>query len=97
VGLTGETEKLGQLQKRIDDLLAPLGFASEARPFTPHLTLARVREQAVPGERQALGQLVGGTDIKSGGSLRVNAVHLMKSQLTGSGAIYTRIASVTLK
>jgi 2'-5' RNA ligase len=97
VGLTGETATLGQLQKRLDDALAPLGFRAEARPFTPHLTLARVREQATPDERQALGRLVGNTGMESGGSLNVNALHLMRSQLTREGPIYTKINSVALK
>lgn len=97
VGLTGETEKLGQLQKRLDDGLAPLGFKAELRPFTPHLTLARVREQAGPDERQALGQLVAGTAVEGGGSVNVNTIHLMRSQLTRSGPIYTQISSVILK
>ena len=97
VGLTGETETLGQLQKRIDDSLAPLGFTAEARAFTPHFTLARVREQATPDERQALGRLVAGTTMVGGGSLNVNAVHLMRSQLTREGPIYSRINSVVLK
>jgi 2'-5' RNA ligase len=97
VGLTGDTETLGRLQKRIDDNLSPLGFTVEARPFTPHLTLARVREQATPDERQALGRLVAGTAIEGGGSLNVNAVHLMRSQLTREGPVYTRIDSVKLK
>jgi 2'-5' RNA ligase len=97
VGLTGETEKLGQLQKRIDDGLAPLGFKGELRPFAPHLTLARVREQAGPDERQALGRLVAGTAMEASGSTNVNALHLMRSQLTRSGPIYTQISSVILK
>ncbi len=97
VGMTGETESLGQLQKRIDAALAPLGFKAEARPFTPHLTLARVREQATPDERQTLGHLVTGAATEGGGSLNVNAVYLMRSQLTREGPIYTRISTVALK
>ena len=97
VGLTGELEKLSHLQKRIDSNLEPLGFKAESRPFTPHLTLARVREQATPDERQNLGQLVTGTTLEGGGSLNVDAVHLMRSQLTSKGPVYTRIGSVTLK
>jgi 2'-5' RNA ligase len=97
VGLAGETATLGHLQKRVDDSLAPLGFQAEARPFTPHLTLARVRELATPDERQALGRLVSGVAMESGGRLNVNAVHLMRSQLTREGPIYTRVSSVTLK
>jgi 2'-5' RNA ligase len=97
VGLKGDVAKLEQLQKHVDTALAPLGFKAEARPFTPHLTLARVREQATPDEKQALGQLVTCTAPADGGSLNVDAVHLMRSQLTHEGPIYSRISSVTLK
>jgi 2'-5' RNA ligase len=97
VGLTGDTETLGRLQKHIDDILLPLGFQPEARAFTPHLTLARVREQATADERQTLGRLVVGTAMEGSSSLNVNAVHLMRSQLTREGPIYTKINSVMLK
>ena len=46
VGISGEVDKLSQLQKRIETTLTPLGFAPESRAFTPHLTLARLRDQA---------------------------------------------------
>ncbi len=97
VGLTGEVEMLAQLQKNFDIALAPLGFPAEARPFTPHLTLARVREEAGPEERQSLGQLVAATALEAGGRVKVQAVNLMRSQLTREGPIYTRISSVALK
>jgi 2'-5' RNA ligase len=97
VGLKGEIEKLGRLQKNIDAVLGPLGFTAENRPFTPHLTLARVREEAGPEERQALGRLVAATACEDIGSFKVDAVHLMRSQLTRNGPIYTRIKSVALK
>ena len=97
VGLKGEVERLARLQQNIDAVLAPLGFKAENRPFTPHLTLARVREDATPEERQALGQLVAVAVPQSGGSFKVDAAHLMKSQLTRNGPIYTRIDSVALK
>jgi 2'-5' RNA ligase len=96
-GLTGELDKLSLLQKNIDSALAPLGFRAEARPFTPHLTLARVREEARPEERQKLGELVTGAASPPGLSFSVDSVHLMKSQLMKTGPVYTRLASVTLK
>ncbi|MFB6363177.1 RNA 2',3'-cyclic phosphodiesterase [Paenibacillus elgii] len=40
-GVQGEVEKLGQLQRRIEDAMTTLGFAAENRPYKPHLTLAR--------------------------------------------------------
>jgi 2'-5' RNA ligase len=97
VGLSGDIEKLGQLQKRIESGLVPLGFAAESRSFTPHLTLGRVRDRATPEERQDLGRLIEGMRFESGAGLKVDAVNLMKSQLTREGPIYSRLSSVELK
>lgn len=96
VGVSGELAKLGQLQKRIDSHLTPFGFATESRPFTPHLTLARVREQASPDELLSFGRLIAGTDFTAAYAFNVDAINLMKSQLTRTGAIYSRINSVRL-
>ncbi|HUT68271.1 MAG TPA: RNA 2',3'-cyclic phosphodiesterase [Dehalococcoidales bacterium] len=97
VGLTGEVERLGQLQKRIEAGLVPLGFAAESRSFTPHLTIGRVRDQATTYERQDLGRLIEGMSFDAGCKLDVESVNLMKSQLTREGPIYSRLGSVMLK
>lgn len=39
-----ESEQLLEIQSRVDDQMAALGFEKEKRAFTPHLTLARFRE-----------------------------------------------------
>jgi len=96
VGISGEVDKLSQLQQRIESNLSHLGFAKESRSFTPHLTLARLRNQPSPDERQRLGQLIASTSFESAHTIEVNAVNLMKSQLTREGAIYSRVSSVKL-
>ena len=97
VGVGGDTEQLSQLQRNIESGLAPLGFAPESREFRPHLTIARLREQASPEERQSFGQLIASTGFEAGFRFGVDAINLMRSQLTPKGAIYTRIGSVRLK
>ncbi len=97
VGISGEVDKLAQLQQRIESNLAPLGFAPESRPFVPHLTLARLRDQALLAERQRFGQLITGTKFEAANAIKVNALSLMRSQLTREGAIYSRISSIGLK
>jgi 2'-5' RNA ligase len=96
VGMGGEVEKLALVQQRIEAGLVPLGFVAEARPFAPHFTLGRVREQASPEERRRLGQVIQSTSFEGGGRFNVDAIHLMKSQLTREGPIYTGIGSVEL-
>ncbi len=97
VGIGGEVDKLGQLQQRIESNLAQLGFAAESRPFTPHLTLARLRDRAAPDERQRFGQLIADTKFEAVYTIKVNSINLIRSQLTREGATYSRLSSVGLK
>ena len=92
-----EVDKLSLLQQRIESNLARLGFALESRPFTPHLTLARFRNWASLEERQRFGELIANTRFEAVYSIAVDAINLMRSQLTREGAIYSRIRSVELK
>ena len=95
VGVSGEIEKLKRLQERIDTSLSPLGFTPESRSFTPHLTIARIRNQASPDERIRFGQLI--TDTKfTACAIGVDGISLMKSQLSREGAIYSRISLTKL-
>ena len=95
VGLSGEVDKLSQLQQRLESNLERLGFAPESRAFTPHLTLARLRNQASLDERQRFGQLIASTRFEAV-TIKVDAISLMRSQLTREGAIYSRLSVVGL-
>jgi 2'-5' RNA ligase len=97
VGLTGELDKLSLLQKHIEESLVPLGFPKEKRPFTPHLTIARIRDYARPDDRLELGQLIDNTSFTEKYKININTIHLIRSQLTREGPIYSKISTVTLK
>jgi len=96
VGISGEVDKLSQLQQHLESNLARLDFAPESRPFTPHLTLARIRNRASLDERQSFGQLIATTRFEATYTIKVDAISLMRSQLTREGAIYSRISSARL-
>lgn len=96
VGVSGEVDKLLTVQKCIDDGLVSLGFVKEMRPFTPHLTLARLREGASSGDRGSFGEIVTRKSPKFNYEMVVDGVNLMRSQLLPSGAVYSRLAEVKL-
>jgi 2'-5' RNA ligase len=96
VGIGGELDKLSRLQQNIDSALAGLGFAKEERSFVPHLTLARIRQGASPLEKRSFGELVGSTIFEDKYHIKVEAISLMRSQLTPAGAIYTCLSKVGL-
>ena len=97
VGIKGEIDKLVSWQQNIDLALASLGFAKEERPFVPHLTLARIRQGASPKERKSFGELVMSTSFEISYPFDVEAVSLMRSQLTLAGAIYSRLFMTKLE
>ena len=96
LGIGGEIAKLVELQKKIDDSLVTFGFPKEIRPFSPHITLARVRESASYHDQQDFGRLISSTQFDVTGMLSIDIVNLMKSQLLPTGAIYNRLATVEL-
>jgi 2'-5' RNA ligase len=96
VGVHGDTDTLSRLQQDIESTLAALGFSREERPFVPHLTLARTREGASAPESRSFGELVASTTFEDKYPFEVEAVKLMRSQLTRAGAIYTCLSVVRL-
>jgi len=96
VGIHGETDMLLRLQQNVDSQLASLSFAKEERPFVPHLTLARLRQEASPEKRRGFGKLVESVSSKASYAINVNTLCLMRSQLRPEGAIYTRLFQVKL-
>jgi 2'-5' RNA ligase len=96
VGIGGEVDKLSRVQQNIDSALAALEFGKEERSFVPHLTLARIRQGASPLERRSFGELVGSTIFEDKYHIKVEAISLMRSQLTPAGAIYTCLSAVGL-
>ena len=87
-----DSGKSAALARQVDDLLEPLGFPREKRPFHPHVTLARVKDlhPALIKEverrirREPLGRCL------------VSAIKLKKSTLTPGGPIYEDLAEVAL-
>jgi 2'-5' RNA ligase len=96
VGITGDLDNLESLQQKLEQGLAGVGFTPERRPFTPHLTLARVRETATLSQRQLLGERISGQLWESSFKIGVDSYSLMRSQLSRSGAVYTQLASIDL-
>jgi 2'-5' RNA ligase len=85
-GIHDASGAIATLQRRIEDGLAPLGFAREERPFKPHLTLGRLK---VPSrEPQLLNALKERMTFEAGVE-RLNHIVLFSSRLTPEGPIYT--------
>lgn len=96
VGLQAPAE-LVSLQRAIEAAAARLGYESEERGFSPHLTIGRVRQNASSSDLHKIRTSLDGTRIGLLGSARVDAIHLFKSELRPEGSIYTRLFSAPLR
>jgi RNA 2',3'-cyclic 3'-phosphodiesterase len=85
------------LQRGIESASRRLGYESEERGFSPHLTIGRVRQNITATEQQVIRRALEETEIDSLGSTRVDSVHLYKSDLRPTGSVYTRLFSAPLK
>jgi 2'-5' RNA ligase len=97
LGLEGEVAELGRLQQGIDRAMSKLGFESEKRPFTAHLTLARLREGCSGSQRLEFAALAGAAVFEPGPPVAVQSVALVRSQLMPRGAVYTRLAEFPMQ
>ncbi len=96
VGLKAPTE-LASLQHAIEAGAERLGYESEERDFSPHLTIGRVRQNASSGDVHKIRAAIEGCRVGLLGSARVEAVHLFKSELRPEGSIYTKLFSAPLQ
>lgn len=89
-------QELGALQHNIEIETARLGYSREHRPFSPHLTLGRVSRNANTEDVHTISEVL--EDFKVGflGAARVKNVHLFRSDLKPSGAVYTSLYSFPL-
>jgi RNA 2',3'-cyclic 3'-phosphodiesterase len=88
---------LDTLQRGIESASHRLGYESEQRPFSAHLTLGRVKQNISAVDQQKIRRAIEGTQVDLLGSARVDSVHLYKSELKPSGSVYTRLYSAPLK
>jgi len=96
VAVRDQGQTLARLQGAVEKHLAPLGWPTEERGFSPHLTLGRVARDATGAEESAIGQMVEKSVVEQIGTQRVSTVKLIQSELRPGGAVYTTLASVPL-
>lgn len=95
VGVEGP-EILENLQRGIEAQTARLGYEAEKRPFSPHLTIGRISRSAKPDEIRIVSDILDSYKLGFIGISPVNQIHLIRSDLNPSGAVYTKILTAQL-
>jgi 2'-5' RNA ligase len=94
VGLSGDEEGMNtllNLQAIIEEGVVAMGCVSEDRPFTPHLTLARIKDGRASGPLRRL--LMNESDRRVG-EFHAGSVSLIKSEPRPTGSLYTSLVEV---
>jgi len=92
VGMTTPAE-LVKLNDLCQEAFVELGCPAERRKFTPHLTIARVRQTE---QADAFRRIIAEHKDFTAGTQYADHVVLYSSQLNPSGAIHTPLATVPL-
>ncbi|MBF0564413.1 MAG: RNA 2',3'-cyclic phosphodiesterase [Nitrospirae bacterium] len=89
---------MAAIQAEIEDALAFLGFKKEDRPFSPHLTIGRVknREGQNLTANKILAEKIGLSKGFNYGTFEVSSICLMRSDLLPTGPRYTVIEEFPL-
>ena len=96
VGVQGDLASLHDLQQGLEDALASLGYDRERRPFSPHLTVARLARRAAPGDRRRATDALFSARWEPGSAIEVDSVNLIRSELHPDGARHHRLARIPL-
>jgi 2'-5' RNA ligase len=89
---------LQRLHSILNRELERRGFETEKRPFSPHLTLARIKQPLTPADLQTLQRLLHSKqDTANSTFYRASSLNVMKSELFRSGAKYTVLQASPLQ
>jgi 2'-5' RNA ligase len=88
-----EAPGLAELAADTDRATAALGIAGEKREYSPHLTLARIKEKT---DLQPLRETIAALPELDFGSFPAASFYLYLSKLRPSGSVYTKLAEFPL-
>lgn len=94
IGASHNAERVVALHAEVSDRLARIGHTPEARPYAPHLTVARVKDARGPDARRAR-DIVRAVET-TGASTHVAALTLFRSHLGRRGSTYEPVLRVPL-
>ncbi len=89
-------EPLHQLQNQIESQLEKLDFPWEGRSFSPHLTLARVRDHAQHASLRKIAEVLTSSKKPQPVEAQAHKITLFCSKLKPSGSVYNALSQFVL-
>lgn len=85
-----------ELQRAIDRETDRMGYPSEERGFSPHLTLGRVSQHANAQDVRQIANTINAAAVGEISKVNVDSIRLFRSDLQAGGAIYTSLLCSSL-
>ena len=95
VGMKGDLDQLVTLQRGVQSALETAGFDRSWERFSPHVTIARVRDRVPSNHRRRVTDALREV-IPSPIKVRVDSITLMRSTPQPGGSIYTHLHTAPL-
>ena len=96
VGVEEPTQRMALLHQAVNDAMEAVGFERETRPFSPHLTLGRVRRRASRRDVQQVSEVAQETEVGRLGEAPVSEMIFFRSILKSTGAEYIPLKTFAL-
>ncbi len=96
VGIEEPTQRLALLHQAVNDAMEAVGFERETRPYSPHLTLGRVRRGASGRDVQQVGEIAQEIEVGYLGEVTVSEMIFFRSILKSTGAEYIPLKTFAL-
>lgn len=87
---------LAEIAQQVEHAAVALGFATEPKPFTPHLTLARTGREAAAAQLADVEAALAAQPVPEV-SASLSELGLFESQLKAGGAVYNPLVRSTLR
>ena len=95
MGVTEGLDALARLHQEVGGRLLRWGFQEEGRPYSAHLTLARIKERLPPALRAILRETLRQSTAE-GGRCQIDALTVFRSRTSPAGALYEPLLRVPL-
>jgi 2'-5' RNA ligase len=97
VGLGKGSSEVSSLAAHLEEELSRIGFAKEVRPFSPHLTIGRVKSALNKAKlKDKAASAAANFDLAKVPPCRVSSVILFRSTLTPKGPVYASLHEARL-
>ena len=96
VGIEAPSELI-MVQRNIDIETSRLGYASDKRGFSPHLTMGRISRNASTRDLREISKFLDKKTVGFLGVTSINEIHLFRSDLHPGGAVYSKVFSAKLQ